>query len=71
MIAGDAGIEPLSSRSGHTSYFKITTLVATLQSAWCCKVSARVGLPGVRILKHVRLLKTIRPRDTHCVWSGC
>ena len=34
----------------HTSDLKIGTPVATLLSAWCCRVSAGTGQPGVSIL---------------------
>ena len=38
------------SGSGHTSDLKIGTPVATLPGAWCCRVSAGTGWPGVSIL---------------------
>ena len=38
------------SRSNRTSDFKIGTPVATLPLAWCYRVSARTGWPGVSIL---------------------
>ena len=37
-------------RSSHTSDFKIGTPVATLPGAWCYRVSAGTGRPGVSIL---------------------
>ena len=36
--------------SNPTSDFKIGTPVATLPCAWCCRVSAGTGQPGVSIL---------------------
>ena len=36
--------------SSHTSDSKIGTPVATLPGAWCSRVSAGTGRPGVRIL---------------------
>ena len=36
--------------SSHTSDLKIGTPVATLAGAWCYKVSAGTGQPGVSIL---------------------
>ena len=38
------------SGSSHTSDLKIGTPVATLQGAWCYRVSAGTGRPGVSIL---------------------
>ena len=38
------------SRSSHTSDFKIGTPVAILPGAWCYRVSAGTGLPGVSML---------------------
>ena len=38
------------SGSSHTSDLKIGTPVATLPGAWCYKVSAGTGRPGVSIL---------------------
>ena len=38
------------SGSSHTSDFKIGTPVATLPGAWCYRVSAGTGRPGVSIL---------------------
>ena len=38
------------SGSSHTSNLKTGTPVATLPSAWCCRVSAGTGWPGVSIL---------------------
>ena len=38
------------SRSSHTSDLKIGTPVATLAGAWCYRVSAGTGWPGVSIL---------------------
>ena len=35
----------------HTSDLKIGTLVATLPGAWCYRVSAGIGRPGVSILR--------------------
>ena len=50
----DAGFESRLSRdfsgSSHTSDLKIGTPVATLPSAWCYRVSAGTGWPGVSIL---------------------
>ena len=36
--------------SSHTSDFKIGTPVATLPGAWCYRVSAGTGWPGVSVL---------------------
>ena len=38
------------SGSSHASDLKIGTLVATLPGAWCYRVSAGTGWPGVSIL---------------------
>ena len=38
------------SRLGHASDLKIGTPVATLPGAWCYRVSAGTGWPGVSIL---------------------
>ena len=38
------------SGSSHTKDLKIGTPVATLPGAWCCRVSAGTGWPGVSIL---------------------
>ena len=40
----------ISSGSSHTSDLKIGTPVATLPGAWCYRVSAGTGRPGVSIL---------------------
>ena len=52
--AEDPGFESRLRRdfsgSSHTSDLKIGTLVATLPGAWCYRVSAGTGWPGVCIL---------------------
>ena len=44
------------SGSSHTSDFKIVTPVATLPGAWCYRVSAGTGRPGVSILGEMECL---------------
>ena len=50
--AEDPGFESRRDFSGssHTSDFKICAPVATLPGAWCYRVSAGTGRPGVSIL---------------------
>ena len=71
------------SRLSYTSDFKIGTPVATLPGAWCYRISAGTGRPGVSTLwlgeisatsisvwQHVQMCKQIRPWVTQaCCWD--
>ena len=49
--AGDAEIDSRLTRSTHTSGLTAGTLAVILPGAWCYRVSAGTGWPGVSILR--------------------
>ena len=50
MGGGHSGSTPLPLQSNFTSDLKVTSLVTSQPSAWCDRVSAGNGWPGVSLL---------------------